>query len=118
MRHVYKYLLTILCVGNMLNVSAQRDSKSGFVLKDRFISSAGIFFAQPAKASKSNNYAGVSFSPQLNLLNSFSDFSIALATQADIGYNVSPDSGDSKFMTSIPIVMTLNAGHLASRDFY
>ena len=102
----------------VINVSAQEEAKPKFDIKDRFISSGGLFFAQPANAGTAINYAGLSYSPQLNLLNDFSDFSIAFGTQLDLGYRLSSNDNNSKLMASIPALININLGHLASRDFY
>ncbi len=114
-----KFIVAVfLYMGTVASVFGQVEPKPKFVLKDRFISSAGAFFAQPTNAAIKNNYLGLSYSPQLNLLNSFSDFSIAFGSQVDAGYKLSSTDNNSKLMASIPAMITFNVGHLASRDFY
>lgn len=110
---------TFLCIGCSVSyIFGQAETKQAFVFKDRFISSGGLFFAQPTNSTSGNSYLGLSYSPQLNLLNSFSDFSVAFGSQLDVGYRLSSADNNSKLMTSIPAMLTLNTGHLATRDFF
>jgi len=100
------------------NVFAQQQQGTPNFFKDRFISSAGVFYCKPSILPAKNSYLGLNFSPQLNLLNSYSDFSIAFGTQLDMGYKLSSADNNSKFLASIPAMATINAGHLATRDFF
>ena len=107
-------ILWMLAVG----ASAQKQGQTKkFSLKKRFISSAGVSY-NTLKTS-SNKLYGINFTPSLNLLNSFSDFSVSLAVNAAAAYHPASDKDVIKYYSySFPAFVQMNAGHLASQNFY
>jgi hypothetical protein len=110
--------LTIFLLGILpFLVSAQQPQPKKFSLKERFISSIGASYT--ILNNSSEVLYGMNATPSLNLLNSFSDFSISLAVNVGAGYH--PESGNDTneyFSYSVPAFIQVNAGHLASQDFY
>jgi hypothetical protein len=62
---------------------------------------------------------GINATPSLNLLNSFSDFSISFAANAGVAYHPASDKDSIEYFSySVPAFIQANVGHLASQDFY
>ena len=62
---------------------------------------------------------GICYSPSLNLLNKYSDFSIALASRFSGAWHFSSATDSSEYAVfSFPAFLQFNGGHLATHDFY
>jgi len=95
---------------------AQKQPKK-FNLKERFISSVGLSYSMLNHSSEV--LYGINATPSINLLNSFSDFSISLAANAGAAYHPSSSHDSVEYFSySFPAFIQVNAGHLASQDFY
>ncbi len=65
-----------------------------------------------------NGIYGLSFSPQFNLINNFSDVSLSLDLEPVIGYHPGNDADPVSFIyAGSPATLNLNIGHLATKDF-
>ena len=71
-------LLSLCIMLSSFNAIAQHQQSKKFNVKERFISSAGLTYSILDKEV----LYGANFTPSLNLLNSFSDFSVSLAMNA------------------------------------
>jgi hypothetical protein len=99
-----------------LSSVAQKQRKK-FNLKERFISSVGLSYSTLNHSSEV--LYGINATPSLNLVNSFSDFSISLAANAGAAYHPSSNSDSLEYFSySFPAFIQINVGHLASQDFY
>jgi hypothetical protein len=95
----------------------QQKPQKKFNLKQRFISSFGASYN--ILNNSSQVLYGINATPSLNLLNSFSDFSISLALHIGAGYHPSSDKDSNAYYSyCVPAFIQVNAGHLASQDFY
>jgi hypothetical protein len=113
-RRLTVFLLSIL---PFLVIAQHQPQPKKFSLKQRFISSLGPTYN--ILNNSSEVLYGINVTPSLNLLNSFSDFSISLAANVGVAYH--PESGNDTneyFSYSVPSFIQVNAGHLASQDFY
>jgi hypothetical protein len=96
-----------------------QNTDPSFTLKDRFISSAGIISPWANRNKMNERFYGLCYSPSLNLLNKYSDFSVAVASQ--LSASVHPETAkdpSTYFMYSFPAFLQFNFGHLATRNFY
>jgi hypothetical protein len=115
---IRKLLTSGFILAAAFTASAQQAPKKKFNIKERFISSFGLTYSTFQNSSSEALY-GVNATPSLNLLNSFSDFSISLAINAAAGFHPSSDNDSLEYYSySIPAFIQVNAGHLASQDFY
>ena len=113
----YKALLFLCLIISTPDIFAQQQQSKKFNVKERFISSAGITY-NILNTSDETLY-GINFTPSLNLVNSFSDFSVSLAVNAAAAYHPASDKDSVKYYSySFPAFIQVNAGHLASQDFY
>ncbi|CAN5437484.1 hypothetical protein BH11BAC1_BH11BAC1_03290 [soil metagenome] len=86
---------------------------------DRFISSAGLAFPRTNHNKQNEQFYGLCYSPSLNLLNKFSDFSFAFGSHISAAYHLKTKSDPSDYMfLSFPAFFEFNAGHLATHNFY
>ena len=96
---------------------AQKPPPKKFNVKERFIASVGPAFTILKPGSET--LYGMNATPSLNLLNRFSDFSASLALNAGVGHHSSSGSDTVEYFSySFPLFVQVNAGHLASQDFY
>jgi hypothetical protein len=107
-------LLVILC----LDVSGQ-NAAPDFSLGDRFVSSAGLTFPRANRNKINEQMYGLCYSPALNLLNKYSDFSVAIASRISGSWHFSSSTDSSAYgVFSFPAYLQFNGGHLATHDFY
>jgi hypothetical protein len=96
---------------------AQRPVGS-FKVSERFISSFGLNYSLLRNTSQEKFY-GINATPSLNLLNSFSDFSISFALSPSAAYHPTEKMDSVNYFSfSFPTFIQANIGHLASHDFY
>ena len=114
----YRRLLVFCLLLSISSAFAQKEQpKKKFNLKERFISSAGVSYN--ILYNSSHVLYGANFTPSLNLLNSFSDFSISLAIHLSGAYHPSSNKDSVTYSSySFPAFVQANVGHLASQDFY
>ena len=114
MRGILFFLLMLY----VLDGSAQNTAPQ-FSLKDRFISSAGISYFRANHFHQNEPYYGLCYSPSLNMLNKFSDFSVAIASHLSASWHPGTANDPSEHMMfSFPAFLQFNAGHLATKNFY
>ena len=67
-----------------------------------------------------SNHAGHKNNPlNVSLLNRYSDFSITVGSHMTAGYHIASDREDSAFFfADLPLLVEINLGHNASKDFY
>ena len=108
----------LLLVMAFLDVSGQ-NTDATFSVKERFVSSAGLTFPRANKNKVNEQMYGLCFSPALNLLNKFSDFSVAIASRISGSYHFSSETDSSDYAVfSFPAFLQFNGGHLATHNFY
>src|ERR1041384_6745949 len=83
--------LLLICLSLSLSSAFAQRQQPGkkFNLKERFISSAGVSYNMLDNSS--HMLYGANFTPSVNLLNSFSDFSVSLAMHLSGAYHPSSD---------------------------
>ena len=108
----------ILLLMMSLDVSAQNTAPE-FSISDRFISSAGVTFPRSNKNKVNEQMYGLCYSPALNLLNKYSDFSISIASRLSGAWHFSSATDSSSYgVYSFPAYLQFNGGHLATHNFY
>lgn len=113
-RSVCVYLVILAA----LHAQAQNTSPS-FTLGDRFVSSAGIALPRTNHNHADEQFYGLCYSPALNMLNKFSDFSVAAASHVSAAYHPGSNTDSSGyFYFSFPAFLQFNFGHLATHNFY
>jgi hypothetical protein len=114
-RRLCLFLITLLYIE--ASFAQKQAAAPKFNLKQRFISSFGA--THGILNNSSEKLYGINATPSLNLLNSFSDFSISLALNVGASYHPSSGADSNTYYSySIPAFIQVNAGHLASQDFY
>lgn len=99
--------------------SAAQNTDPEFTLKDRYVSSAGFAFPRSNHNHVDEQYYGLCYSPSLNMLNKFSDFSIAFGSHITAAYHPESKTDSSSYMMySFPAFLQFNGGHLATHNFY
>jgi len=100
-------------------VLVAQNTEPVFSIKDRFASSAGVTSPWANRNRMNERFYGLCYSPALNMLNKYSDFSVAAASHIAAAYHPSSNN-DAKnyFMFSFPAFLQFNIGHLATHDFY
>ena len=110
--------ILMLLMAVFLDVSGQNTDPT-FSIKDRFVSSAGLTFPRANKNKKNEQMYGLCYSPALNLLNKFSDFSVAIASRFSGSWHFSSETDSSDYgVFSFPAFLQFNGGHLATHNFY
>src|SRR5690349_25084750 len=111
-------LLFILMAGFAL-VARGQNTEAVFTLKDRFISSAGFLYAIANSNHHDEKLYGLCYSPSLNMLNKFSDFSVGIASHLSASWHMHSTNDPADYlMISLPAFLQVNAGHLATHNFY
>ena len=96
-----------------------QNAEPAYSIGDRFISSAGIVLPRANHNHHDEQFYGLCYSPSLNMLNKFSDFSVAIASHISASYHVKTNNDPSNYMMfGIPAFLQFNAGHLATHNFY
>jgi len=117
-RMLMRITFLVLLVAVFQDVSGQ-NTEQVFSIKDRFISSAGLTFPRANKNKENEQMYGLCYSPSLNLLNKYSDFSVALASRISGAWHFSSDNDSSDYAVfSFPAILQFNGGHLATHNFY
>ncbi len=118
MRAHFLLLPLLLCFCN-LRIAVAQKTEDEFHFKDRYISSAGISYSMLNMNHRSEPLYGLCYSPSLNLLNKYSDFSIAAASHVSGSYHPKTKNDDANYFSfSVPAYLQFNFGHLATHDFY
>lgn len=107
--------LFLLLIGSS---AVAQNAEPVYGVKDRFISSLGLSFPRPAQSRFSGQLYGIGFSPSLNLLNKFSDFSVSLSSHLVGAYHPKSSDEPSYTLISFPACLGFNVGHLATHNFY
>ena len=90
-----------------------------FSIGDRFVSSAGLTFPRANRNKENEQMYGLCYSPALNLLNKYSDFSVAIASRISASWHFSSNTDSSDYpVYSFPAYLQFNGGHLATHNFY
>ncbi len=114
MNSVRILLLTILSAP-----AFSQNAEPAFSLGDRYISSAGIVLPRANHNHHDEQFYGICYSPSLNMLNKFSDFSVSIASKLSASYHFKTNNDPSGYMMfSFPAYLQFNAGHLATHNFY
>jgi hypothetical protein len=117
-------LLSLLFIYHNLLWSQVEPSRKGtmskpFIFSQQFKHAVGIGSAfYKVNESREPVYM-ISYSPTLSLTKSFSDFSVSVGSQLSGGYHFANSADDSSFLfADLPILVEMNLGHNASKDFY
>ncbi|MBK5284036.1 MAG: hypothetical protein JJE25_01415 [Bacteroidia bacterium] len=118
---LYKIKIIILFMTLVASVQSsfcQSNNQKGNFLTRRMITSAGINYSLPEENIYSA--AGMNFSPQLFLTTVYSDFSFSVETNFVVNYKMEDDKSEvsEKIFFQLPVMMNVNLGHLASKDFF
>jgi len=90
-----------------------------FSIKDRYVSSLGLTFPRSNNNKENEQMYGLCYSPALNLLNKYSDFSVAVASRISGAWHFSSETDSSAYpVFSFPAFLQFNGGHLATHNFY
>ena len=99
--------------------AAAQNTEPEFSIKDRFVSSAGFSFPRANRNRNNEQMFGLCYSPALNMLNKYSDFSVALASHLYGAWHPKSETDSSQYMVfSFPAFLQFNGGHLATHNFY
>lgn len=110
--------LTLLLTVHLTGLYGQ-NTEPVFTIRDRFVSSAGLAFPRSNHNKQDEQFYGLCYSPSLNLLNKFSDFSVAAASHISAAYHLKSKNDPAEYMmVSFPAFLQFNAGHLATHNFY
>jgi hypothetical protein len=113
-----RYAAVLLIIALSGKVSAQ-NSEPVFTIKDRFISSCGLSLLRANHNHENEQLYGLCYSPSLNMLNKFSDFSVAAASHISASYHLKTKTDSAGYlMLSFPAFLLFNGGHLATHNFY
>ena len=109
-----------LFTGLMISSSLQaQNALPAYSIGDRFISSAGASWSQLTANHRTESLYGVCYSPSLNLLNKFSDFSFGAASHLSASWHPASETDSSSYLAfSIPMYARFSFGHLATHDFF
>jgi hypothetical protein len=87
--------------------------------REQFKHAAGIGAVSFTKPTGAVFLPAVSYSPNFSFTNGMSDFSVTLGSHLTAGYYFAEDSTEEDFIyTDLPLLVELNFGHNASKDFY
>lgn len=112
-------LLSVLPV--TLSAQAQRKGaeKKPFELSQQFKQSFGAGASFYSFTGEQEPVFNLAWNPSLSFTRSHSDFSVSLGTQPAAGYHFETTVDDSAFFyAELPVMLELNFGHNASKDFY
>jgi hypothetical protein len=114
-------ILALLLPAVTLGQQARRkgDMRKPFVFSQQFKHSlgAGASFYKIDKSSEPIFH--IDYNPSLSLTRAYSDFSFSVGTQLAGGYHFSSSVDDSAFVyADLPLLLELNFGNNASKDFY
>jgi hypothetical protein len=101
--------------------SAQKKGmmKKPYVLKQQFKHSVGPGVAFYKFNEGNEPMFNIAYNPSLSLTKDWSDFSISIGSQIAGGYHFNSKVDDSAFVyVELPLLIELNFGHNASKDFY
>jgi hypothetical protein len=92
---------------------------SGFSFREQFKHAAGLGAVMYTSRESTDFIPAINYSPNISLTRNLSDFSVTIGSHLVLGYHPSGDSLDKEFIyTDLPILVELNFGHNASKDFY
>jgi len=92
---------------------------SSFSFREQFKHAAGLGTVIYTGNESTEFIPAINYSPSLSLTRSLSDFSITIGSHLVLGYHPSGDSLENEFLyTDLPVLLELNFGHNASKDFY
>ncbi len=112
------FLLLIPVVTHAQN-QRKGDTKKPFILSKQFKHSlgAGASFYETGKNNEPLFH--IDYNPSLSLTKSYSDFSFSIGTQLAGGYHFESTTDEQAFVyADLPLLLELNFGHNASKDFY
>lgn len=114
MRFVFLWVLEMLTT----RLVAQNTAPV-FTLGDRFISSAGLSISRANHNHENEQSYGLCYSPSLNLLNKYADFSVSAASHLALSNHFKSENDPVNYlMMSFPAFIQFNIGHLATHNFY
>jgi len=112
---------TILCFIPFITLSQQRkgDMKKPFELSQQFKHSIGAGASFYTFDKVREPVFHFTYNPSLSLTRAWSDLSLSIGTQLGAGYHFETPADDSAFFyAELPLLLELNFGHNASKDFY
>lgn len=113
-----KYTATLLLVMLSFRTTAQ-NTEPEFTIGNRFISSAGLVIQRANHDQINEHLYGLCYSPSLNMLNKYADFSVAIASHLALSNHFKSALDPTNYlMMSFPAFLQFNIGHLATRNFY
>lgn len=117
MRFIITCILGVFLSTTMFAQKGQ--TKKPFLFRQAYKNSVGLG-AGIYNFNDAQEFIGLlNYAPQLDLTNRHSDLSLSLNTQLSAGYHVkSANDSMAFFYTDVPLLLQVNIGHLASRDFY
>lgn len=93
-------------------------SQKKWTLKDRWRNSIGAGVHLLHVGENVSPAFGVFYNPQINIINKFSDFSLAATMPITLGAHIKDSWIDRTFFYGhIPAILEANLGHYATRDF-
>jgi len=117
-----KLLLVLLFLPVFTVSQAQQrkgSTKKPFVFSQQFKHSAGAGVSFYKIDDSYEPAFHLDYNPSLSLTRSYSDFSFSVGTQLSGGYHFSSSIDDSAFVyADFPLLLELNFGNNASKDFY
>ncbi len=96
---------------------AQMGSK--YSLKEQFKHAAGIGVILYDFDNSQDLIPIITYSPNLSLTRAFSDMSVSFGSHISFGYHPASSTDSLEYIyTDLPLLVELNLGHNASKDFY
>jgi hypothetical protein len=114
-------ILSALCLLNPSVLAQQRkgEMKKPFELSQQFKHSFGAGASFYTFDQVREPVFHLAYNPSLSLTKAWSDLSLSIGTQLGAGYHFETPVDDSAFFyAEIPLLLELNMGHNASKDFY
>ena len=117
------YWVTILLLIPCLSMAQQAQRKGSMrkplVFSQQFKHSVGAGASFYSHNNDQEPLFHIDYNPSFSLTNGWSDFSISVGTQLTGGYHFESSADDSAFIyADLPLLLELNFGNNASKDFY
>lgn len=113
------YLLLLAPVLGLAQNQRKGDMRKPFIFSKQFKHSlgAGVSFYEVGKTNEPVFH--VDYNPSLSLTRSYSDFSFSIGSQMGVGYHIASSTDEDAFIyADLPLLLELNFGNNASKDFY
>jgi len=117
--HLLLVVVMLAVTGKPVSGQTLGDMKKPFVFSNQFKHSAGAGVALYKVNEVYEPIYAIAYNPTLSLTRTWSDFSVSVGTHLMGGYHFSSSNDSNEFLfADLPLLVELNFGHNASKDFY